>query len=158
VDDPDFLNGLARELGLTNKLRFAGYLPFDQWLPLLSTADICIEPAPANAVNSLCTMNKIMDYMALSKPCVAYDLPEHRVTAEDSALYAEPNKPLELARQIAYLMNHPAERERLGILGRRRVEQTLALSHQKKRLLELFAHLATRTKQGVERQTSILKR
>jgi glycosyltransferase involved in cell wall biosynthesis len=158
VDDPDILNGLAREMGLTDKLWFAGYLPFDQWLPLLSTADICIEPAPANPLNSLSTMNKIMDYMALSKPCVAYDLPEHRVTAEDSALYAEPNQPEELARQIAYLMQHPAERGRLGSMGRRRVEQTLALSHQKKRLLELFAHLARRNKHGVERQTSILKR
>lgn len=158
VDDTEFLNRLAHELGIANKLWFTGYLSFDKWLPLLSTADICVEPAPANAVNPISTMNKIMDYMALSKPCVAYDLPEHRVTAADSALYAEPNNPMELAGQMAYLIEHPAEQERLGAIGRARVEQTLALSHQKRRLLELFTRFATKYNSNFEKQTSISKR
>lgn len=143
ADDMESLNQLACELGIDSKLWFTGYVPHEKWVPLVSTADICVEPAPANAVNVISTMNKIMDYMALGKPCVAYDLPEHRVTAADSALYAAPNEPLDLARQFEYLIKHPEEGRRLGAIGRTRVEQFLALSHQKKRLLELFRRLSS---------------
>ena len=158
VDEPEVLNKLADELGIADKLWFTGFLPFEEWVPLVSTADICVEPAPANPLNSISTMNKIMDYMALGKPSVVYDLPEHRVTAAESALYAKPNDPSDLARQIIYLMDHPDERERIGAIGRARVEKELALAHQREHLLKLFSKLSEQcdndTKSGIFRETS----
>jgi hypothetical protein len=50
--------------------------------------DICAVPDPENALNKVSTMNKLMDYMSLSKPAVAYDLTEHRVTAGQQPFYA----------------------------------------------------------------------
>ena len=82
-----------------------------------------------------------MDYMALGKPTVAYDLHEHRVTAGEAALYAEPNDQVDLARQIARLIDDVALRSKLGEIGRQRMEQQFAWSFQKQCLLNVYDNL-----------------
>lgn len=141
ADDPHALEELAAELGIGECTWFTGYMPYEQWVPILSTADICAEPAPANPVNNISTMNKLMDYMALAKPMVVYDLLEHRVTAGESALYAQPNDEVDMARQLARLIEEPELRTRLGTIGRKRVEQHLAWEYQRRRLLNLYNNL-----------------
>jgi glycosyltransferase involved in cell wall biosynthesis len=87
-------------------------------------------------------MIKMMEYMALGKPIVAFDLPEHRVSSQEAALYARPNDELDLARKIAVLMDEPERRERMGILGRQRVGAGLAWEFQAKKLLEVYSALS----------------
>jgi hypothetical protein len=41
----------------------------------------CVEPAPSSPLNDNATFVKVMEYMALGKPVVAYDLPETRLSA-----------------------------------------------------------------------------
>jgi len=135
------LGNLATELGIGDRTWFTGFLPLEQWVPLLSTADVCVDPGPANPVNNLSTTNKMMDYMALGKPMVVFDLPERRITAGESALYARPNEVADLARQLARLIEEPELRTRLGTTGRERVEHHLAWEHQKRRLLTLYNEL-----------------
>ena len=67
---------------------FTGYVPDQDLLRLLSSVDICVDPDPANAFTDRSTMIKMMEYMALGKPIVAFDLAEHRVTAQEAAVYA----------------------------------------------------------------------
>lgn len=141
VEEPQDLDELGAELGVGDRTWFTGYLPSEQWVPILSTADICVEPCPANPVNNVSTMNKLMDYMALGKPVVAYDLTEHRVTAGEAALYAQPNDEVDLARKLAQLIEQPELRTRLSTIGRERIEQRLAWKHQRKRLLTLYNDL-----------------
>ena len=45
---------------------------------MLNTADVCVNPDVANEMNDKSTMNKIMEYMALGKPIVQFDLTEGR--------------------------------------------------------------------------------
>ncbi len=45
--------------------------------------------------------------MSVAKPIVAFDLPEHWVTANDAAAYAATNDELDFAREIATLMDDP---------------------------------------------------
>lgn len=142
ADDPQGILKMAAELGLGERVRLTGLLAGEQWMRLVAAADIGVEPAPSNVINDLCTVNKIMDYMAFSKPVVAYDLPEHRVTAGDTALYAEGNDPLNFAQKIAALIEAPALRSDLGQQGRRRVEEHLAWSFQRTRLLSLYREIA----------------
>ena len=49
---------------------------------MLNTADVCVNPDRANAMNDKSTMNKIMEYMALAKPIVQFDLTEGRFSAQ----------------------------------------------------------------------------
>jgi glycosyltransferase involved in cell wall biosynthesis len=72
-------------------------------------------------------MIKIMEYMALSKPIVQFDLKEGRFSAQDAALYAtHENGVADFAEKILWLLDHPEERQRMGEFGRRRVREELA--------------------------------
>jgi len=137
---PDLMR-LAAELGLQDAVRFTGYIPHAEVMPYLAAADVCVDSAPSNAYNDRSTAIKLMEYMALSKPIVAFDLPEHRYTAQDAAVYARPNDELDYARKIAALLEDPVRCERLGRSGRLRVEQHLAWAHQESRLLDVYHQL-----------------
>ena len=72
---------------------------------MLNTADVCVNPDVANDMNDKSTMNKIMEYMALGKPIVQFDLTEGRVSAQDASLYARRNDPIDMARQLVALLD-----------------------------------------------------
>jgi glycosyltransferase involved in cell wall biosynthesis len=135
------LRVLATELGLDDHVWFTGELSCREFLPYLSAADICVEPAPSNSYNDRCTMIKMMEYMALARPIVAFDLPEHRVTAGAAACYVQPNDELEFARALAHLIDHPERRALMGAFGRRRVESSLAWPHSVPHLLHAYRAL-----------------
>lgn len=132
------LKDLAKKLQLEAKVSFTGYIPELDKSRYLSTADICIDPDPSNAFNDRCTMIKMMEYMAMGKPIVAFDLPEHRVSAGEAALYAQPNSELDLARKIEILMDDPDKRAQMSAEGRRRVESDLHWNRQAEQLIRAY--------------------
>lgn len=134
----DDMKKLAKQLDITDKIMFTGFIPEADKIRYLSTVDICMDPDPSNAFNDRCTMIKMMEYMAMGKPIVAFDLPEHRVTADEAALYAHPNDELDFARKIAILMENPERRKAMGLFGRERIENMLSWSKQKAFLLEAY--------------------
>ena len=134
----DYLQGVNKELGLESHVWFPGYISDEDLVSYLNTADIGVDPDPSNDFNDRCTMIKMTEYMALQIPIVAFDLPEHRVTADGAAIYATPNEELDFAKKIAYLMDHPEEREKMGKIGRERIETKLSWEHQSRILLEAY--------------------
>jgi glycosyltransferase involved in cell wall biosynthesis len=100
-----------------------------------------VEPGPSNPYNDRSTMLKIMEYMALAKPIVAFDLPEHRFSAREAAWYVKPNDEREFARALAQLMDDPERRETMAAVGRRRVESALAWPHSVPSLLRVYRAL-----------------
>ncbi|MFC2169337.1 glycosyltransferase family 4 protein [Acidobacteriota bacterium] len=140
-DAEESLKALSESLQITEFLSFTGWINHNEVSKYLQAADICVAPEPANNYNSRSTAIKIMEYMAGEKPIVAYDLPEHRVTAGDAAIYAKPNDELDFARHIASLMDNRDLRERLGHIGKERIESKLAWKHQQKYLLNAYMNL-----------------
>lgn len=135
---------LAHTLNLADRVQFPGHLGDTELVRLLSTADICLSPEPRNAFNDASTMIKVVEYMALAKPIVAYDLTETRFSAGDAALYATPSDPSGLASCIDRLLDDDALRRTMGAEGRRRVESELSwarsvesLDQAYRRVLEL---------------------
>ena len=120
------LKALARELGIERHVCFTGRIPDAQALAALSTAQVCVHPDPSSPLNDVSTMNKMMEYMALGKPTVAFDLPETRWSAQDAALYARPNDERHFAQLVARLLDDPEERRRIGERARRRFATSLA--------------------------------
>lgn len=143
ADEPEVLQALAAELNLTGDILFVGAKPHREALELFATVDIGVAPEPLNTFNDKSTMIKVLEYMALGKPVVAYDLTEHRITAGDAALYAANDGPRELARQIATLLDQPELRVRLGTIGRQRIEQQLSWEHSARNLLECYHAIAS---------------
>lgn len=116
----------AKARGLDAAVTFTGRAPDDFLLDVLNTADVCVNPDRVNAMNDKSTMNKIMEYMALGKPIVQYDLTEGRVSAGEASLYAKANDPVDFAEKIAVLLDDPERRRRMGEFGRRRVSEALS--------------------------------
>ena len=130
---------LCEEWRLADIARFTGRLPDREMLATLNACDLCVQPDPSSPLNDVSTMNKIMEYMALEKPVVAFDLEETRYSGGDAALYAEPNRVEDLAEKILHLADRPALRKELGERGRRRVEEFLSWEHSEPALLEAYA-------------------
>lgn len=126
------------ELGVPHYVTFTGRIPDQQMLEMLNTADVCVNPDVANEMNDKSTMNKIMEYMALGKPVVQFDLTEGRFSAQEASLYAEKNNELDLARKIVQLLDDPEARARMGRFGRNRVETELEWKYEAPRLLRAY--------------------
>lgn len=135
------LKTLAEALQLTDYVAFTGWVDAGEVARYLSVADICVAPEPSNSYNDRSTMIKMMEYMALQKPVVAFDLPEHRFTAQAAAVYAVANDEHDFARQIVLLMDNPKQRQKMGQEGRTRIEKALAWQHQEKQLLKAYESL-----------------
>ena len=137
----DDLVALRDELGLADYVEFTGRAPDELVERILSTADVGLSPDPKNPLNDLSTMNKTMEYMAFELPVVAFDLRETRVSAADAAVYVKPNDIADYAEAIVDLMDDEPRRARLGRVGRARVEQKLAWSHQERAYLDVYRRL-----------------
>ena len=129
---------LAAELGLDEDVEFAGWADDGDILRVLSTADVCLAPDPKSPLNDRSTMIKVIEYMAMGRPIVSFDLTESRVTAGDAALYAPANDESAFADRIEELLDHPELRLRLGEIGRARVEGPLAWRHSEDALLAAY--------------------
>jgi len=135
------MKALARELGIADHVTFTGRVPDRDLLAMLNTADVCVNSDIANELNDKSTMNKIMEYMALGKPIVQFDLAEGRFSAQDASLYARRNDPRDLAAKLVALLDDPARREAMGTFGRRRVESELEWRYEAPKLLAAYAAL-----------------
>lgn len=133
-----YLKSLAAQLGISEKILFTGMVHHSEVPRYLGVTDLCVAPEPATPYNDCSTAVKLMEYMSLAKPIVAFDLREHRFTAQDAAVFVKPNDELEFARAIARLMDDPARRKKMGLLGRRRIETALAWQYSIPKLLQVY--------------------
>ena len=132
------LKRYAQELEVEDYVTFTGRVPDQDLLEMLNTADICVNPDVANAMNDKSTMNKIMEYMALAKPIVQFDLTEGRFSAQEASLYAKKNDPIDFAMKIAELLDDPERREQMGSFGRNRVINELEWKYEAPKLLAAY--------------------
>ncbi len=135
---------LSRQLALDDRVEFVGYLEDEALVRLLSSADLCLAPEPRNALNDVSTMIKVVEYMGLGRPIVAYDLRETRYSAGDAALYAIPNEPTSLASCIEEVLDDPGLRERMGGAGKRRVDE-LSWARSEESLLAAYERALSRS-------------
>jgi glycosyltransferase involved in cell wall biosynthesis len=137
----DEMKSLARALGVADYVTFTGRVPDPDLLALLNTADVCVNPDVANEMNDISTMNKVMEYMALGKPIVQFDLTEGRFSAQEASLYAQRNDPVDFAAKLLELIDDPEKRERMGAFGRRRVQSELEWRYEAPKLLAAYESL-----------------
>lgn len=132
------LKKMAGELGVTNYVTFTGRVPDQELLEMLNTADLCVNPDVANEMNDKSTMNKIMEYMALGKPIVQFDLTEGRFSAQEASLYARRNDIVDLAEKIVQLCDNPEARREMGEFGKNRVVNELEWRYEAPKLLQAY--------------------
>ena len=123
---------------LDDIFEFKGMLYGDNMLNYLNTADICVSPDEFNEMNDKSTMNKIMEYMALGKPIVQFDMKEGKYSAGEASLYAKPNDSMDFAKKILFLLDNEELRIKMGQFGRKRVDNELKWDKTKLNLIKAY--------------------
>jgi glycosyltransferase involved in cell wall biosynthesis len=133
------LRQMVKDKNVEDIVNFTGRVSDQELLEVLSTADVCVNPDKPCEMNDISTMIKIMEYMALGKPIVQFDLKEGRFSAQDASLYSGKGDQVNgFANKILWLLDHPGERKKMGEFGRRRVEQELAWKFSVDNLLAAY--------------------
>lgn len=138
------MGAMADELCLGDFVEFTGRVSDEDLVSVVSTADVCLAPDPWNPLNDVSTMNKIVEYMALGRPIVSYDLKEARVSAGEAAVYVRPNDPTAFAEAISDLLDDPERRDAMSRAGRGRVASDLSWERSSSVLLEAYERAVQR--------------
>lgn len=129
---------LSEQMLVDGHVTFTGVVDDATLLAVLSTADVCVNPDRPNEMNNRSTMNKIMEYMALGKPIVQFDLVEGRFSAQGSSLYARNGDVADFAAKIIELLDDAAMRNAMGAIGQERIVETLSWAHEEPKLLAAY--------------------
>jgi glycosyltransferase involved in cell wall biosynthesis len=111
----------VRRLGLRDRVRFHGYRRAAEFVPVLAACAVGVSPDPPTPFNDVSTMVKVVDYLAMGRGVVAFDLRETRAVAGDAVVVATPPTAEGLARAVLGVMRDPEQSRRLGEAGTARV-------------------------------------
>jgi glycosyltransferase involved in cell wall biosynthesis len=131
-----------RRHGVADCVTMAGWVPHDQVPGLLRGVDVCLDPAPASALNERSTMIKLAEYIVLGKPVVAFDLLETRRTVGDAALLIAAGDLDAFAQAVVALAQHPERRLELASRARARAPEVV-WSHSARALLGAYDQVLT---------------
>lgn len=131
----------AKDMSLEDYVDFYGRVDDITLVDILNTADICVNPDRPTEMNNLSTMNKIMEYMALKKPIVQFDLKEGRLSALEASLYANNTSTTDFAEKIIWLLDRPDERTKMADFGYNRVVNQLSWNHESKNLINFYKNV-----------------
>ena len=130
---------IARELGIEDNFLFLGRLTFAELAAHVAAADVCVEPAPSNPYNDRSTAVKLLEYLSLGKPVVAFDLPEHRVTGGAAIRYVTPNDDAAFGDAIVEVAGDTAAQRAMAACGLQRAGGELRWDRSADALLGAYA-------------------
>ncbi len=86
----------ALKLGVADHVTFTGKIPYQQARDYLAVGDVAVAPKLSATEGS----GKILNYMAMALPTVAFDMPVSREYLGELGIYATPADPLSLAQAL----------------------------------------------------------
>lgn len=135
------LEHLVHAFELEDWVWFPGWLDQEQIFEYLATTDIGLSPDPCGIAVEWATPGKAIEFMGFGVPVVGFQRPQQEVLVGGAGVFVADNSPTLLAEAIDSLLDDPTRRERMGRLGRRRVEESLAWDHQARRYVALYHRL-----------------
>lgn len=131
----DTVKDKAKTLGIQERCRFTGRVPFDEVPRYLSCMDIMPVPRLSSAVTEMVSPLKPLEAMAMGKAVVLSDVSPHKTMASSSSQKSEraqlfaKDSAEDLCRVLTSLINKPLERQRLGQAARAWIEQERTWNH-----------------------------
>jgi glycosyltransferase involved in cell wall biosynthesis len=125
---------IALDLGLEGRVTFTGRIPYEQAPQHLALGDIAAAPKVSDTEGS----GKILNYMAMALPTVAFDMPVSREFLGDLGAYAPGTDAHALADAVQSLLKEPEKAQTLGRRARQRVAQQYSWHKAGSRILSIY--------------------
>ncbi len=135
----DKLQEFSSKLNVKEYIDFTGLVNASEVMEYIELADVCLAPDQRNGLNEYLTLIKILEYMKLSKPFVAFQLDETMVMAKDSGLYAKDVN--DFAHKILYVIDNPEVGYSYGYRGHQRVMRNFLWKHSESMLINFYKTL-----------------
>ena len=118
--DVEWLQSLARQMGLGSHVTFVGWVPRDEAAAYIAAADVGVSPFPPDPVLKNNSPIKLLEYLAAGVPVVGTDIPEQSsVIQESGGGFCVPWEEGRFARSVEELFRlSPEERKRMGVRGK----------------------------------------
>ncbi len=128
---------MARHLSVADNITFTGKVEYRDAPFYLSLGDISLAPKMSTTEGS----GKVLNYMALAQPVVAYDTPVHREYLADLGCYVPVGDVSAFAESISALIHDPERRRYLGERLRVRATEEYSWGRAGEQILELYRRL-----------------
>ncbi len=129
-------------LGLSDVVRFTGFLPIDEAWSLTASAAVCVSPIYPSPVLNCGSPTKLYEYMALGRPVVCNDHPEQTAVIRDSgAGVCVAWGVQEFADAMVWMLEHPDEAEAMGAKGPAWVAEHRSYPRIAERVLRVYENL-----------------
>ncbi len=135
---------MAQNMGVSDVVTFTGRVPYNEAPRLLSAGDFAITAKMSSTEGS----GKMLNYMALGLPVVAYDTPVHREYLGAHGTYVPAGDQIGLADAIQTLIHTPPpERHEIGNQLRQRVTTHFTWPAAAQQIDTIYQTLLTQNKQ-----------
>ncbi len=129
---------MAANLVVSDRVVFTGKVPYNETPAHLAVGDIGVAPKLSATEGS----GKILNYMAMELPTVAFDTPVSREYLGALGVYARPaGDPVALADSIQKLVQNPELRLALGRALRQRAAQHFSWGRAGRQLVKIYREL-----------------
>jgi glycosyltransferase involved in cell wall biosynthesis len=129
----------AQELGLSDYVTFTGRVPYEEAPRMLALGNVAVAPKISATEGS----GKILNYMAMGLPTVAFDTPVHREYLGELGIYAERGRADALAEALGWLLDREAHRREVGAQLRARALKLYSWDRAGQRIEEVYDHVCS---------------
>jgi glycosyltransferase involved in cell wall biosynthesis len=133
----DHYQRLAQQKGVGGCMTFTGKIEYRDAPYYLSLGDIAVAPKLSTTEGS----GKVLNYMALAQPIVAYDSPVHREYLADLGVYAPPGDVAQFSTAVIQLAHDPVRRQTLGQQLRQRALSEYGWQRAAEQIIRLYEDL-----------------
>ncbi len=128
---------IAHKKGVADKITFTGKVQYQHAPAYLSLGDIAVAPKMSSSEGS----GKLLNYMALGQPIVAYDSVVHREYLADLGVYAPSGDVAAFSEAIVTLLHQPQRGLELGQKLRQRAINTYSWQKAGECIVSLYKQL-----------------
>ncbi|HYN53302.1 MAG TPA: glycosyltransferase [Methylotenera sp.] len=114
----EWLKQEAQKLGVMQHVLWTGWLPMQEAWRYVAAAKIGLSPVPRGYLLDMSSPTKAVEYMALGLPVLMNDNPDQaQVIQESGAGICVELAPEPFAESVVALLNNPAQRAEMAVLG-----------------------------------------
>jgi len=128
---------LAGQLGIADHVTFTGKIRYEDAPRFLSMGDVAVCPKLSKTEGA----GKLLNYMALALPVVAFDTCVSHEYLQGHGVYAAYGDSADLARCLAELLGDPARRAELGGALRRRAQERYGLDLLGRTIMDVYREM-----------------